>query len=115
MPTNNFQKIQFEAVQAPDGQSMYMDLSLPKYLARVTIGSIGTGTGYCDTEIINTETEETTHWQHQEFDSAMDLNAALTEFFSRLRDLPDAEVPALNQHLRLNTFLKPLLAVAAQT
>ena len=118
----NFQKIQFEAVQASDGQSMRLDLSLPSYMARAAVGRLGTGQGYCDTEILNTETEETLHWQHQEFGSAAELNAALTDFFSRLRDLPDAGVPAdgpsptlpsADQTLRLNALLQPLLAVAA--
>jgi len=122
MMQTNFQKIQFEAVQASDGQSMRLDLSLPSYMARATVGRLGTGQGYCDTEILNTETEETLHWQHQEFGSAADLNAVLTDFFSRLRDLPDAGVlagdrasmpPLADQYLRLNALLEPLLAVAA--
>jgi len=117
----NFQKIQFEAVQASDGHSMRLDLSLPAYLARVTVGRLGTGQGYCDTEILNTETEEMIHWQHQEFGGAADLNAALTDFFSRLRDLPDADLstddtspalPSADQNIRLNALLQPLLAVA---
>ena len=120
MMQTNFQKIQFEAVQASDGQSMRLDLSLPSYMARATVGRLGTGQGYCDTEILNTETEETLHWQHQEFGSAAELNATLTDFFSRLRDLPDAKVSANNatpalsstdQEIRLNTLLQPLLAV----
>ncbi len=115
----DFQKIQFEAVQAPDGQSMRLDLTLPDYMARVTVGHLGTDTGYCDTEILNIETEETIHWQHQEFSSAAELNAALTDFFSRLRDLPDAKTSAktsaqaVDQNTRLDVFLAPLLAAAA--
>ena len=119
----DFQKIQFEAVQAPDGQSMRLDLSLSDYMARVTVGHLGTDTGYCDTEILNTETEETIHWQHQEFGSAAELNAALTDFFSRLRDLPDVRSsegdavqtrPAAAPDIRLKTLLWPLLIDAAK-
>ncbi len=118
----DFQKIQFEAVQASDGQSMRLDLSLPAYLARVTVGRLGKGQGYCDTEILNTETEEMIHWQHQEFGDPEELNAALTDFFFRLHDLPDAEAPAdgttltipsPDQDIRLNALLQALLAVAA--
>ncbi len=118
----NFQKIQFEAVQTPDGHSMHMDISLPAYMARVTVGRLGTDKGYCDTEVLNTETEDTIHWQHQEFGSAAELNAALTDFFSRLRDLPDADLstdgtsptlPSADQNIRLNALLQPLLTVAA--
>ena len=116
MPTN-FQKIQFEAVQAPDGHSMRLDLTLPSYMARATVGRLGTGQGYCDTEILNTETEETIHWQHQEFSEAAELNAVLIDFFSRLHDLPDAEgaaltPPSADQNIRLNVLLQPLLAIA---
>ena len=111
----DFQKIQFEAVQAPDGQSMRLDLTLPDYMARVTVGHLGTDTGYCDTEILNIETEETIHWQHQEFGSAAELDATLTDFFTRLRDLPDANISAhaADQNTRLDVFLAPLLAAAA--
>ena len=121
MPINNLQKIQFETVQAPDGTSMFMDLTLPGHLARVTVGQVGAGRGYCDTEILNTETEETVEWQHQEFGSAPELNAALTGFFSRLRDLPDAGLPTdsttfmlplADQNVRLTSLLAPLLAAA---
>ena len=118
---NNLQTIHFETVQAPDGGSMYMDLTLPSYLARVTVGQLDVGRGYCDMEILNTETEETVEWHHQEFGSAPELNAALTGFFSRLRDLPDADHPAdgtpfmlplAGQDVRLNSLLAPLLAAA---
>lgn len=118
----NFQKIQFEAIQASDGHSMRLDLTLPSYMARVTVGRLGTGQGYCDTEILNMETEETIHWQHQEFGGAAELNAALTDFFSRLRDLPETEPLAdgavltlspADQNIRLNALLQPLLTVAA--
>lgn len=110
----DFQKIQFEAVQAPNGQSMRLDLSLPGYMARVTVGHLGMDTGYCDTEVLNVETEELIHWQHQEFSSAAELNAALTDFFSRLRDLPEvkASASATDQNIRLDTLLQPLLAAA---
>ena len=119
----DFQRIQFEAVQAPDGQSMRLDLSLSDYMARVTVGHLGTNTGYCDTEILNTETEETIHWQHQEFGKEAELNAALTDFFSRLRDLPDVRSseggsvqtrPASDPNIRLKTLLWPLLVDAAK-
>lgn len=118
----DFQKIQFEAVQAPDGQSMRLDLSLPDYIARVTVGHLGADTGYCDTEVLNVETEELIHWQHQEFSSAAELDAALTNFSSRLRDLPnarssdDGSVPApraADPDIRLKTLLWPLLIDAA--
>lgn len=118
---NNLQKIQFETVQAPDGSSMYMDLALPDHLARVTVGQIDGGRGYCDTEIFNTETEERVQWQHQEFGSASELNAALMDFFSRLRDLPGVQLstdgtpfmlPLADQNVRLEALLKPLLAAA---
>lgn len=72
---------------------------------------------------MNTETEETVQWQHQEFGSAAELNAALTDFFSRLRDLPDDGgstdsttfmLPLADHNVRLNSLLKPLLAVAGE-
>ncbi len=119
----DFQKIQFEAVQAPDGQSMRLDLTLPNYVARVAVGHLGTDKGYCDTEILNTETEEMIHWQHQEFGSAAELNAALTDFFSRLHGLPDVRSsyggslqthPAAVPNIRLKTLLQPLLAAATK-
>ena len=119
----DFQKIQFEAVQAPNGQSMRLDLSLPDYMARVTVGHLGTDKGYCDTEILNTDTEETIHWQHQEFDNAAELNAALPDFSSRLHDLPDIRSsdggsvqtrPASAPDIRLKTLLWPLLVDAAK-
>lgn len=119
---NNLQTIHFETVQAPDGGSMYMDLTLPGYLARVTVGQADKGRGYCDTEILNTETEETLQWQHQEFDDVQELNAVLTEFFARLRDLPDAApaggatfmLPLAGHTVRLPSLLRPLLAVAGE-
>ena len=118
---NNLQAIHFETVQVPDGSSMYMDLALPGHLARVTVGQIDGVRGYCDTEILNTETEETVEWQHQEFGSAPELNTALTGFFSRLRDLPGAQLstpgttfdlPLADLNVRLNSLLGPLLAAA---
>jgi len=115
MMQTDFQKIQFEAVQAPDGQSMRLDLSLTDYMARVTVGHLGTDTGYCDMEVLNIETEELIYWQNQEFSSAAELNAALTDFYTRLRDLPEvkASAPATDQNIRLDTLLQPLLAAAA--
>ena len=118
---NNLQTIHFETVQAPDGDSMYMDLTLPNYMARVTVGQIDGDRGYCDTEILDMETEERVEWQHQEFGSASELNAVLAGFFSRLRDLPGAEsptdgtsfmLPLAGQNVRLNSLLEPLLAAA---
>jgi hypothetical protein len=121
MQTNNFQRMEFEVVQAADGSSMYVDVVLPSHLARVTVGRLGAGRGYCDTEIVNTETEETLHWQHQEFDSSRDLSMALTSFFSKLRALPaptDApahafELPLADKNVDMNGLLAPLLAIAA--
>lgn len=119
MPINNIQIVRFETVQAPDGGSMYMDLTLPNYMARVTVGQLDADRGYCDMEILNTETEETVEWQHQEFGSVAELNAALTGFFSRLRGLPDADIstggtsfifPLAGQNVRLNSLLAPLIA-----
>lgn len=81
MQANNFQKMELEVVQAPDGSSMYIDVALPSHLARVTVGRLDGGRGYCDTEIVNPKTEETLHWQHQEFERSLDLNTALTHFF----------------------------------
>jgi hypothetical protein len=120
MQTNSFQKMGLEVVQAADGGSMYVDITLPSYLARVTVGRVGTGQCYCDTEIVNTETEETIHWQHQEFDSARDLNTALTHFFRELRILPAStdtpvhafELPLADKSLGLDGLLEPLLAAA---
>lgn len=60
-------------------------------MTRATVSRLGMGRGYCETGILNSGAEETLHWQHQEFGSAVELNATLTDFFSRLRDLPDAE------------------------
>ncbi len=119
----DFQKIQFEAIQAPDGQSMRLDLTLPDYMARVTVGHLGTDTGYCDTEILNIETEETIHWQHQEFGTAAELDATHTDFSSRLHALPDVRRseggsvqtrPAAAPDIRLKTLLWPLLVDAAK-
>lgn len=117
---NNLQTIHFETVQAPDGSSMYMDLTLPGHLARVTVGQVDGRRGYCDTEILNTETEETVQWQHQEIGGESELNAVLTDFFARLRDLPDTApaagatftLPLAGHTVRLNSLLRPLLAVA---
>ncbi len=111
----NLQRVHFAAVQAPDGQSMRLDLSLPDYMARVTVGHLDTETRYCDTEVLNIETEERIHWQHQEFGSAAELNAALTDFFYGLRDLPEvtASASVTDQNIRLDTLLQPLLAAAA--
>lgn len=97
---------------------MYMDLTLPGHLARVTVGQVDEGRGYCDTEILNTETEETVEWQHQEFGGAAELNAVLTDFFARLRDLPDTGpafmLPLADHTVRLPSLLRPLLAVAGE-
>jgi len=127
MQMNNLQTIHFETAQAPDGSSMYMDLTLPGHLARVTVGQVDGGRGYCDTEILNTEilnteTEETVQWQHQEFGGASELNAVLTDFFARLRDLPDTAptsgaafmLPLAGHTVRLPSLLRPLLAAAGE-
>lgn len=107
-------------VQAPDGGSLYIDISLPSALARATIGRIGTNQGYCDTEIFGTETEETTYWQHHEFSSATDLNGILTVFFEKLRDLPSPinipafsfDLPLSDRSVSVNALLEPLLTAA---
>ena len=117
---NNIQTIHFETVQAPDGNSMYIDLTLLGHLARVTVGQVDGRRGYCDTEILNTETEEAVEWQHQEIGGESELNAVLTGFFARLRDLPDTApaagatftLPLAGHTVRLNSLLRPLLAVA---
>jgi len=117
---NNLQRMEIEIVQAPDGSSLYIDISLPAALARATIGRLGTDQGYCDTEILDTATEETTYWNHQEFSSATDLNGILTAFFEKVRDLPSpASIPAFSFDLPLsdrsvsvNALLEPLLNVA---
>jgi hypothetical protein len=119
--TNNLQKMDIEIVQAPDGSSLYIDISLPAALARATIGRLGTDQGYCDTEILDIATEETTYWHHQEFGSSTDLAAELTAFFGKLRDLPASanaptfsfELPLADKSVSLNALLEPLLAVAA--
>jgi hypothetical protein len=121
MQPNKLQKLEFEIVQASDGSSLSIDIGLSSSLARATIGRLGTGRGYCDTEILDTETQKTTHWQHQEFGSSTDLAAALTKFFKKLRDLPtemDAqtvsfELPLADRNVTLNALLEPLLTVAA--
>ena len=82
------QKMQLEIVQAPDGSSAYIDIDLPGYMARATIGHLGTEQGYCDTEVLDTETGETVHYQHQEFTGPTELNATLTKFFGTLYALP---------------------------
>ncbi len=121
MQTNKLQKMEFEIVQASDGSSLSIDIALPLSLARATIGRLGTGRGYCDMEILDTETQETTHWQHQEFGNSRDLAAALTKFFKKLRDLPmetgaetvSFELPLADRNVTLNALLEPLLTVAA--
>ena len=116
MMLNDPQTVQFETVQAPNGSSMYMDLALPNHIARVTAGQLDAVRGYCDTEILNTETEEAVERQHHEFSSAPELNAILADFFSHLRDLPDAGLPMdgatfmlplADQNVRLNSLLVP--------
>ncbi len=119
MQTNNLQRMEFEIVQAPDGGSLYIDISLPSLCARATIGSLNEG-GYCDTEMLDTETGEMTYWQHHELSSAADLNAILTTFFEKVRDLPSpASAPAFSFDLLLsdrtvnvNALLEPLLTAA---
>lgn len=118
--TNNLQKMEIEIVQAPDGNSLYIDISLPAALARATIGRIGTNQGYCDTEILDTETEGTPYWQHQEFSSAADLNGILTVFFEKLRDLPTTtnipafsfDLPLSDRTVSVSALLEPLLTAA---
>ena len=70
---------------------------------------------------MNTETEEAVEWRHREFGGAPELDTALTDFFSRLRDLPGAQLPTdgtpfmlplADQNVRLNSLLAPLLAAA---
>lgn len=93
----NLHRIPFEAVQAPDGQSMRLDLSLSDYMARVTVGHLGTGRNYCDTEILSIDTEQTVHGEHHEFEGAHELRDALTKFFAYLRDL-SGPLPAAAGH-----------------
>lgn len=119
MQTNQLQKMEFEVVQAIDGNSMYIDISHPSFYARATIGSLNEG-GYCDTEILDAETGEMTYWQHHEFTSSLDLNTVLTAFFQKLRDLPADGTPTLSfklplsdKNVSLDAFLEPLLSVAA--
>ena len=90
------QKMQFEIVQAPDGSGAYIDIDLPGYIARATIGRLGTKQGYCDTEVLDTDTGERVHYENQEFVSSAELNAVLTKFFSTLHSLPSpfASLPA---------------------
>ncbi len=120
----NFQKMEFEIVQAPDGGSLTLDIVMPVYLARVTLGRLGTGEGYCDTEIIEIEMEKTIHWQHQEFSRSEELKAALMDFFGKLRDLPSSqetpaethafELPLTDRSVNLNALLEPLFTVAGR-
>ena len=113
--------MEFEIVQALDGNSMYIDISLPSLYARATIGSLNDG-GYCDTEILDAETGELTYWQHHEFRTSLELNAVLTDFFHKLRGLPTPtsvptlsfELPLADKNIRLNALLEPLLAAAGQ-
>ena len=113
--------MEFEIVQAPDGNSMYLDIVLPAHLARVTVGRLGTGQGYCDTEIMDVATEKTIHGQHQEFSRSEELKAVLTDFFGHLRDLSGQgkpaethafELPLTDRSVNLNALLEPLFAVA---
>ena len=120
MQTNQFQKLDFEVVQAIDGSSMSIDISLPSLYARATIGSLNEG-GYCDTEILDAETSELTYWQHHEFSTSSELDAVLTNFFHKLRDLPTTgtptrsfELPLADKKIRLNALLDPLLTAAGQ-
>lgn len=82
------QKMQLEIIQSPDGSGAYIDIDLPGYMARATIGQLGTEQGYCDTEVLDTETGETVHYQHHEFTGPTELNAALTKFFGTIYALP---------------------------
>ena len=96
---------------------------MPTHLARVTVGRLGTGEGYCDTEILEIDTEKTAHWQHQEFNRSEELKAVLTDFFGKLRDLPTSPeapaeshafvLPLTDRSVTLNALLEPLFAVAA--
>ena len=96
----NFQKMEFEIIQAPDGTSIYLDIMLPAHLARVTVGRLGTGQGYCDTEIMDIGTEKTIHWQHQEFSRSEELKATLTDFFVNCTASPPKRCPL--KHTPLN-------------
>ena len=111
----------FEIVQASDGNSIYIDIiSQPCFYARATIGSQYEG-GYCDTEILDCETGEMTYWQHYEFITSLELNAVLVVFFQKLHDLPTPanpptlpfELPLSDKNVRLEALLEPLLTVAA--
>jgi len=109
----------FEVVQAPDGSSAYIDIALPGYKTRATVGRLGMEQGYCDMEVLNTETEEAVHWQHQEFASSMVLNIARAGFVNTLGALPSAAVnssafalPLADKLVRLNGRLEPLFATA---
>lgn len=90
------QKMQMELVQAPDGSGAYIDVDLPGYMARATIGHLGTEQSYCDAEVLDTDTGERVHYQHQECAGSTELNAALTKFFDTLHALPSpfANLPA---------------------
>ena len=121
-PISHFPRMGFEIVQAPNGESLYLDITLPSHLARVTLGRLGNSQGYCDTEILDTDSAEAIHWQHQEFSRAEELEAALADFFAKLRALPTGQTPTAEAHafelpladrsVRLQTLLQPLLATA---
>jgi len=120
MPTNTLQRMALEIAQAPDGSSLYVDITLPGYEARATVERLGGGRGYCDTEILDTETEEPIHWQHREFGSSTELASALTSFFGKLRGLPSSAsastfpfaLPLAHTSVSLDALLEPLPAVA---
>lgn len=90
------QKMQLEIVQAPDGSGAYIDVDLPGYMARATIGRLDTEQSYCDTEVLDTDTGERVYYQHQECTGSTEVNAALTQFFDTLHALPSpfANLPA---------------------
>lgn len=123
MQANQLQRMEFEIVQAVDGNSMYIDIiSRISFYARATIGSLDRGQGYCDTEILDWETSELTYWRHHEFSTSLELGALLTAFFHKLRDLPTPisvptlsfELPLTDKSIRLNALLEPLLTAAGQ-
>lgn len=55
MQTNQLQKMELEIVQAANGSSVYIDISLPSFYVRAAIGSLDEDQGYCDTEILDAE------------------------------------------------------------
>ena len=121
MQTNQLQKMELEIVQAANGSSMYIDISLPSFYVRAAIGSQNAG-GYCDTEILDADTGEMTYWQYHEFSTSLELNSVLTVFSQKLHDLPTPantptlsfELPLSDKSIRLNDFLEPLLTAAGR-